>query len=159
MSTNVKGENSPCRFRSGHVPSVLELLDLIISTGFFNYFHSHPFTAFTNILEQVLDPTYTRHTQLYIHVNIRINFGLYATTQELSTFCSGFPRTGLVAVSPPSSGLCRRYDMSCSLSDCCLSESKSLGRVLLASRSSSADWGWIVAISTGCGSCAEAPIA
>ncbi len=50
--------------------SVLELLHLIVSTGFFNYFHGHPVTAFENILEQVLDPTNTRHTQLYIHVAV-----------------------------------------------------------------------------------------
>ncbi len=50
------------------VPSVLDLLDLITSTGFFNYFHSHPVTAFANMLQQALDPTSTRHTQLYIHV-------------------------------------------------------------------------------------------
>ncbi len=73
---DIKRENSLRSFGSGHVSSVLELLNLIISTGFFNYFHGHPVTVFANILEQVLYPTNTRHTQLYIHVavNMRINF-------------------------------------------------------------------------------------
>ncbi len=110
----VKRENSPNSFGSGHVPSVLELLNLIVSTGFFNYFHSDPVTTFANILEQVLDPTNTRHTQLYIHVAVEPAHQLRVirNNPRVVNLCSGFPRTGLGAVSPPS-GLRRPYDMSC----------------------------------------------
>ncbi len=63
---DIKRENSPRSFGSGHVSGVLELLNLIVSTGFFNYFHSHPVTAFANILGLVLDPTNTRtHAALH----------------------------------------------------------------------------------------------
>ncbi len=50
--------------------------------------------------------------------------------------CSEFPRpTVLVAVSPYSSGLIRQRDLQCSLSDCCVSDQKALGKFFLYPRS------------------------
>ncbi len=81
---DVKRENYPRRFRGGHAPSVLGLLNLIISTGLFNYFHSDPGTAFANILDQVLDPrTQATNSSTFLwQWNRRINFGLYAITKS-----------------------------------------------------------------------------
>ncbi len=67
---DVRGENSPLSLRSGHLSSVLELVNLIISTGFVNFVHGDPVTAFADILEHVLDPTNTRLTELYIPVAV-----------------------------------------------------------------------------------------
>ncbi len=43
----------------------LELLSLVISTGFFNCFHGDPVTAFADILEIVLDPRHETHAALH----------------------------------------------------------------------------------------------
>ncbi len=67
---DITRENIPRSFRTGHAPRVLELLNLMISAGFFNYFQSDPLIAFANLLQQILYPTNMRHTQLYIHVAV-----------------------------------------------------------------------------------------
>ncbi len=138
LSTMSKARNCPRGFRSGHVLNVLELLNLIISTCFSNYFRRHPVTAFANILEQGLDSTNTRHTQLYIHVAVEHGHQLRVVSSN--------PRVVNLLLRVPAHG-----------SRCCFTSffwtlssvryvvlafrllplgSKSLGRVLLASRSS-----------------------
>lgn len=63
------------------------------------------------------------------------SFGLDAKTLELSTFCSGFPRTGLMDVSPHPSRLFRWYDVQCSLSEYSVSVRKAFGMFFLRPQS------------------------
>lgn len=134
---NVESKNSPSSFRSGYIPSILELLNLIVSAGFFNYFSSHPVTDLQNVLEEVLDPTNARQTELYFHVIIEHarQFWIVCSNPRVSTCCWGFPRTSTVAVSSLTSVLLLPYDMECSLSDFCGCYRKAFGTAFFHPRS------------------------
>ncbi len=142
-------------FRSGYIPSILELLNLIVSAGFFNYFSSHPVTDLQNVLEEVLDPTDARQTELYFHVIIEHarQFWIVCSNPRVSTCCWGFPRTGTVAVSSLTSVLLLPYDMECSLSDFCGCYRKAFGTAFFHPRSPMRT-AWDCVSCTGCESCA-----